>query len=122
VVDDTDWTKLLVDAGFTRGRDELWEDRRGYVGAVLSGVGLLLGWIDVGWDGPATPYPRLRDVTHLGRPLSKDEVARAATEARTQRKRALRNCRFCREACIPGHMHSDDVCQGCAERHLHVDY
>lgn len=43
--------------------------------------------------------------------------ARAAAEADP---RLFRQCTMCIELCNAGHMHSDDTCQGCAERHLGV--
>lgn len=43
--------------------------------------------------------------------------ARAAAEANP---RMFRRCLLCDEICNAGHMHSDDTCQGCAERHLGV--
>jgi hypothetical protein len=85
---------LLRECGFQRGHDGLWEDERHEVGATLSEHGMFVGWIDVTWDGPATPVPLLRDVTHMPLPGSY-EFADVLKRARRQRQRKLRSCRFC---------------------------
>lgn len=41
-------------------------------------------------------------------------------DAREHRRAKFRTCRYCRKVFGPEHMHSDDVCHGCAERHLGV--
>lgn len=43
-------------------------------------------------------------------------------KARAGRRRTFRKCRYCGEKFGPEHMHSNDVCQGCAELHLGVMY
>ena len=44
-------------------------------------------------------------------------VFKAAFQARQRQKR---RCRFCERKFVPELMHAQDVCQGCAERHLEV--
>ena len=41
-------------------------------------------------------------------------------EAGRQRREAFRTCRYCGRTLGPEHMQTDDVCHGCAERHLGV--
>lgn len=41
-------------------------------------------------------------------------------EAGRQRREAFRTCRYCKKTLGPEHMHTEDVCQGCAERYLGV--
>lgn len=116
-MDDTaDW---LSEAGFTSGVDGLWTDAQRRVGAVITTVGVFVGWADVAWPGPSTPVVRLRDVTHLpsASGYSLDEEINRAYRLREE---AMRACRFCKTECVPGHMHTDNICQGCAERHLGV--
>lgn len=98
--------------------DELWSDIDGEIGACRATCGVFVGWLDVGWDGPHTPRSCLRDVEHL--PIARErDLKLAARRVRAARARALTRCRFCREQNVPGHMH-EDVCHGCAERHLGV--
>jgi hypothetical protein len=109
----------LAAAGFEE-RNGLW--RRGEeVGAVATEAGVFVGWLDVAWPRLSTPESQLRDVVHLppGR-LDELKLTAALDRARERREAALRTCRYCGERCVPGHMHSEDVCQGCAERHLGV--
>ena len=41
-------------------------------------------------------------------------------EASRQRRESFRTCRYCGRTLGPEHMHTNDVCQGCAERYLGV--
>lgn len=41
-------------------------------------------------------------------------------EAGRQRRESFRTCQYCGRTFGPEHMHSEDVCQGCAERYLGV--
>ena len=109
----------LEAAGFEE-RDGLWKEEE--VGLVLTTAGACVGWLDVMWDGPARPEWQLRDVAHL--PLGQLELGlpAALTRARSRGDDARRPCRECGRRFAPGHMHSDDVCQGCAERHLGVTH
>lgn len=105
-------------AGF-EGGEGLW--RRGdEVGAVLTPAGVFVGWLDVDWDGPSTPEWVLRDVLHLPVGSYEQDLDEAVASAHQRGEAARRECRYCEGRFVPGHMHSQDVCQGCAERHLGV--
>lgn len=97
--------------------DELRE-----VGVALGELGLFIGWLDVAWDGPATPQPYLCDVLHLPCP-DRDAVGGALAAARLKRDAHLSTCEYCRERFVPGRLHQIDgryVCHGCAEAKLGV--
>jgi hypothetical protein len=99
----------------------LWYDGEDEIGALASEVGVFIGWVDVAWSGPSQPQPQLRDVVHIPADLVDEARVQAAIEkARARREASLRRCRLCEGRFVPGHMQSDDVCQGCAEQHLGV--
>ena len=116
----TDRIEALLESAGLEPRDGFWRHGDG-VAAVLAGGGVFIGWLDVVWPGPGTPELQLRDVVHLP-PGRLDELELTATlaVARERAESARRSCRYCGERVVPGHMHSADVCQGCAERHLGV--
>jgi len=103
-------------------RDGLWVDADELVGAVPSPLGVFVGWVDVAWTGPHTPERQLRDVVHLPRGHVELELAQALGQAEQRGQARRRECRYCRRRKMPGHMHSKDVCQGCAERELGVTH
>jgi hypothetical protein len=111
--------EAFAEAGLLRGTDGMWLDDEGAVGAMATNAGAFVGWVAVSWTGPADPVRRLCAVIHVPRGLE-DSVARAVERVRARREASLRSCRYCGERNIPGHMHSKDVCQSCAERHLGV--
>jgi hypothetical protein len=94
------------------------DDER-HVGAATTLAGAFVGWVDVIWPGPHEPVRQLNDVVHVP-VLTHAEIHAELERARDRRDAALRACRYCEERFTPGHMHSADVCQGCAERHLGV--
>ena len=96
-------------------RGGLCTDPDGEVGFVQTPAGLFVGWVDVAWSGPHTPHHYLRGVVHMHE-VEAAHLDRELEKARKKRRRALRRCRYCGEEKVPGHMHSRDVCQGCAER------
>src|SRR4051794_1150857 len=111
--------ELLLRAAGPEEQDGLW--RQGdEVGAVLTDRGVFIGRLDVTWDGPSTPEWQLRDAVHLPPGQLENGLSGALSRARANGEAARRPCRYCGERCVPGHMHSRDVCQGCAERHLGV--
>ena len=77
------------------------------------------------------PGPRGGPASHplAVKPLvlaASSDVARvlplALHRARAAWQAAAGTCRSCGRAFSPGHMHEQDLCQGCAERELGVDY
>src|SRR4051794_25201399 len=97
-------------AGLEETQGGLW--RRGdEVGAILTDRGVFIGWLDVAWDGPSTPEWQLRDVVHLPPGQLEFGLSGALSRARARGEAARRPCRYCSERFVPGHMHSNDVCQ-----------
>jgi hypothetical protein len=115
----TDWRAVLEAAGFHRHAADLWTDSDERVGAREDEAGLLVGWIDVDWDGPSTPTLALRRVRRLSGAASERDFVSAVRAARRQQLVALVACRYCKLRNLPGHMHGD-VCHSCAERHLGI--
>ena len=111
----------LQSAGMVE-RDGLWLDPEGVVGAVLSPLGIFVGWLDVAWAGPARPEHRLRDVAHVTPANVVMDLAPAVARAEQRGQAARRDCRSCGRRYAPGWMHSRDDCHGCAERELGVVY
>lgn len=109
----------LMAAGFTQEQGALWVDAASEIGICVSPVGLFVGWLDVSWEGPHTPRPALRAVTHVTHFRDSSDLRPAISKAKAGRRRAITTCSYCREALVPGHMHGD-VCHSCAERHLGV--
>jgi hypothetical protein len=103
-------------------RDGLWVDAHEVVGAVTSPLGVFVGWVDVAWTGPHTPELQLREVVHLPPGRLELEFAEEVGEAQQRGEAARLECRYCGGREMPGHMHSKDVCQGCAERELGVTH
>jgi hypothetical protein len=103
-------------------RDGLWLDPEGVVGAVLSPLGIFVGWLEVAWAGPARHEHRLRDVAHVTPANVVTDLAPAVARAEQRGQAARRDCRSCGRRYAPGWMHSRDVCHGCAERELGVVY
>jgi hypothetical protein len=57
-------TNDLSSAGLVE-RGGLWRDPDETIGAIVSPVGIFVGWIDVIWAGPGDGEPHLRDVVHV---------------------------------------------------------
>lgn len=120
---DLDLAELLRDVGLALSPTGLWVDRDFSVGARVN-ERVVVGWIDVTWPHPATPVAVLRDEEEVA--LDADCVValgelRAALDASRQvRRQRARMCRVCGGTFVPGHMHDDALCQGCAERELGV--
>jgi hypothetical protein len=101
-------------------RGGLWVDADELVGAVISPLGVFIGWVDVAWAGPHTPELQLREVVHLPPGRLELDVAEEVRKAAQRGQAGRRECRYCGHRKMPGHMHSKDVCQGCGERELGV--
>jgi hypothetical protein len=73
----------------------------------------------VEWHGPHTPKRRWEVAHRFTSAPSPDEL-RSAQRAALENPRFFGVCNMCGKRCNIGHMHSETVCQGCAERHLGV--
>jgi len=71
------------------------------------------------WDGPCTPVHDWKTLHRWKTQPDETRLAKARAKAVAD-PRFFRHCTLCSEVCKAGYMHSDDVCQGCAERHLGV--
>ena len=105
--------------GLTPSEPATWLDATDEIGAVVTDAGAFVGWFDAAWPGPGAPVQQMQDVVHVPTAMSSD-LCEVLAQARRRHAAALRLCRYCRRQRTPGHMHSDDVCQRCAERHLGV--
>ena len=102
----------------------LWESDDRHVAVALHEAGVFVGWCDVEWSHPSSPHLVLRDVRHVVPDLDQEwiptRVEDAITQARTHRAAAVLVCVSCGDEYVPGHMHDEHYCQGCAERELGV--
>lgn len=99
-------------------------DQAREVGLLVGEFGVFVGWLDVAWDGPATPAPRLCDVIHLPFPRQ-DLIDREVCAARARRVAVLVRCMICGQDFTVGYTHRIDgqcVCHGCAETKLGVSH
>jgi hypothetical protein len=108
----------LSSAGLVE-HEGLWRDPDDTIGAVVSPLGIFVGWIDVIWPSPSYSEPRLRDVVHVPPANIETDLRPVLARAEARFAGARRTCRYCGRHFAPGHMHSPDVCQGCAPG---VDY
>lgn len=75
----------------------------------------------VTWNGPHTPTIRWIAFRSWKRKPTAAQLSRAELAARAQ-TRFFRTCELCHEFMNAGHMHGDQICQGCAQRHLGIVY
>ncbi len=73
----------------------------------------------VEWDGPHTPTLRW---TQYDSKFAVGATDEEIIQAVMQDRRFFTTCSRCGEINNIGHMHSESMCQGCAERHLGVVY
>jgi hypothetical protein len=103
-----------------------WTDTLEHVGVEISGARAAIGWLDIEWGGPGTPVEVLRDRVELmvgsDRAASIRRLEAALGAARQARRRHLARCASCGKLFVPGYMHDDRLCQGCAPRELGVVY
>lgn len=111
----------LADAGLEHDASGLWMDREQNVGALKHEGHVVIGTISIEWRG-AVPPPDfvLSDPVHLARPVDPEHLSKVIEGARAAGIAQRQTCRYCGESFNPGWMHDDDVCQGCAEKHLGV--
>jgi hypothetical protein len=79
------------------------------------------------WEGPHTPVVRPIRVgsvvwPRLSAPHSISAVHALIEGARQSRRSKFGTCRYCDRSHPPEFMHDDEVCQGCAVKHLGVVY
>jgi hypothetical protein len=102
-----------------------WVSADGTIRAVLHSSGILIGWVDVAWSHPAgPPVEYLRDTQQVLAMASRTEreLTAAIAKVAARRTAAIRTCRYCLQVFVPGDMHDERTCQGCAARHLGVVY
>jgi hypothetical protein len=111
----------LADAGLEHDASGLWMDPEQNVGALKHEGHVVIGTICVEWRG-AVPPPDfvLSDPVHLARPVDPERLSEVIDRARAAGIAQRQTCRYCGESFNPGWMRDDDVCQGCAEKHLGV--
>lgn len=73
----------------------------------------------IGWEGPHTPIIEWRLLQRWATMPTDEQVAKARAAAMSD-PRLFGRCTLCERHHCAGHMHSDSVCQGCAERNLGV--
>ena len=73
------------------------------------------------WTEPHTPMTEWKLVKTLDQDVSDDEVCQAEEELLNDIK-YFQTCKRCNELNPDGWMHSKDMCQSCAEKHLGIVY
>jgi hypothetical protein len=117
--------EMLENLGMTPQEAGQWVSADGTIRAVLHSSGILIGWTDVAWSHPAGPSVEyLRDTQQALATTSptERELKTAIAKVAARRTAAMRTCRYCKQAFVPGSMHDEGTCQGCATRHLGVVY
>ena len=111
-------TQVHLEAAGLVERDGLWVDADELVGAILSPLGVFVGWLDVAWAGPATPELQLREVVHLPTARLELELAEEVKKAGQRGQAGRRECRYCGRRKVPGHTCSRESrpCPRVAER------
>lgn len=103
----------LSSAGLVE-REGLWRDPDDSVGAIVSPLGVFVGWIDVIWPSPSLCEPRLRDVVHVPPANIETDLGPVLVRAEARFAAVRRTCRHCGRHYAPGYMLTRDVCQACA--------
>lgn len=116
--------EFFPDATISRTRDAIQIDIRGESGIVLilTPEACELRLPTVSWVHPHVPI-RLSKLGQriLWGKMSRDKTLKdLCNEMLRVREDEYKLCRFCGREFPPEHRHSDDVCHGCAERHLGV--
>lgn len=99
----------------------------GLVSVNVSQRGMMVSVFAIRWDGPYTAVRNDREVCSLSWQELPDEVSQQTVIAFSLihaavliRRATFRICKYCNETNPPEWQHSDDVCRGCAEKHLGV--
>jgi hypothetical protein len=103
----------LSSAGLVE-REGLWRDPEDTIAAIVSPLGIFVGWLDVIWPSPSYCEPRLRDVVHVPPANIATDLGPVLTRAEARFAAARRTCRHCGGHFAPGRMLSRDVCRACA--------
>lgn len=114
---------LLPGARVDRARDVIQitqEDERGII-VIVTPEAVELRLPTTEWVGPHTPIAssRLWKRVKWDR-MSDARLSRFLESAGQARAAEFTRCRFCGQEFPPEHRHEEDVCHGCAERHLGV--
>ena len=114
---------LLPEATFERTRDaiQIADGGEEGIGVLVTPEAIELCLPTVEWHGPHAPAASSRRWKRVrARDLSDERIAELLIAARRARQRQFRRCRYCGERVPPEHRIDDDVCHGCASKHLHV--
>ena len=76
---------------------------------------------EIHWDGPHTPHSQLVTFCKLPGHATEEQVADAVNAALSN-PRFFGTCERCQRRLPKGWMHTEALCQSCAERHLGVVY
>lgn len=109
--------ETLLSFGLQPGAEGLWTDETGGVAVVpVPTGGFLVGRLDVEWLGAHEPVLRMHGVKHV----PEGALERTVRKSRREWAGRLQTCTYCGRALMPGLMHDETCCHGCAERHLGV--
>ena len=103
----------LSSAGLVE-RGGLWRDLDDRIGAIVSPLGVFVGWIDVIWPSPSACEAHLRDVVHVPPANIETDLGPVLVRAEARFAAVRRTCRSCGRHYAPGYMLTRDVCQACA--------
>lgn len=115
---------LLPSSSVERTRDCIQIDYRGEKGIIIlvtpESIEIRLPTVE--WTkstyGPAASSRFWKRVNESE--ITDEELENLLKEALKERRSEFKICRYCKEPVPPEHRHSEDVCHGCAERHLGV--
>ncbi len=99
----------------------------GEVVVQLNNQSIIVSVFAVAWETPYTPVMFPEEYAILNwHEFSADRLKLRLDElidsARQRRLSRYRTCEQCGEMKPPEHMHSDEVCQSCTEKHLGIIY
>jgi hypothetical protein len=119
-------TAAVKSLAFEQVPEGHWASTDGHIGIVPSaGAGAFVGWWDVAWLSPGESVSVVRNVRHLPAAFlewPETALTAAAAEARADRAAAVCVCVRCGIEFVPGAMHDERLCHGCAVEELGVVY